>query len=80
MIELISATVENKTTSKVIKHTAYKYSERQSTRSLRTSVTGAAARFATDFFATGFFATAFFAVAIVFSLVCYVLIFPQPLK
>jgi hypothetical protein len=67
--------VENKTTSKVIKQTAYKYSERQSTRSLRTSTTGAAARFATDFFAT-----AFFAVAIVISLVCDALIFPQPLK
>jgi hypothetical protein len=63
MIELMSATVENKTTNKVIKQTAYKYSERQSTRSLRLSTTGAAARF------TGaFFATAFFAVAIVVSL------------
>jgi mannose/fructose/N-acetylgalactosamine-specific phosphotransferase system component IIC len=74
-MELINATVENKTTSKVIKHTAYKYSERQSTRSLRTSAAGAATRFATVFFAT-----AFFAVAIVISLVCNALILPHPLK
>jgi hypothetical protein len=75
MIELINATVENKTTSKVIKQTAYKYRERQSTRSLRTSTTGAATRFA-----TAFFATAFLAVAIVISLVCNALIFPHPFK